>query len=71
MMQYVQNVYTYIKIHELKEERQVENIWVKIEIRKENDSEHTKMLWFNRPLTRKKSHLIILLLPIKLFSGDL
>lgn len=40
--------YTHIKkIHELKEGGLVENIWIKIQIRKEeNEREHTKMLIF-------------------------
>ena len=40
----VQSVSASIKIHELKEGRLVENIWIKIEVRKEgNGREHKKV----------------------------
>lgn len=42
-LQYVQSVYTYKKMHELKERRLVENFWSKVEISKEeNEGKHTK-----------------------------
>lgn len=61
-----------VYIHELKERRLLENIWIKFEIRKEeNERGHQKVLVFkyNRHWQETQSRLMILLLSIKLFQS--